>query len=135
MRVWIENRSSLTRWILVPIVFIASSCLIYGTVIIASWVLSIFWREDAEFNLWVYKNIIANAVSAYCAAYFSGWTAPKFQLATTCVAASIYFLINLFLIYGILTSEGWWGSDTIITILSTSGGVILAIWMAKEDFD
>jgi len=132
---FIQNRSPSTRWILVPIVFIASSSLIHGSVIIASWVFSIFWGRDAEINLWIYKFIVANGLSAYCAAYFSGWTAPKFQVATTIVAASIYFLANLFIIYGMLTLEGWWGTDTIVTIVSTSGGVIVAIWMAKDNFD
>ena len=137
---FITNRSPATRWILVPIVFVASSSIVHGLVITASLVLSIFWRldeanpGDTETNLWFYRTIVANALSAYCAAYFSGWTAPKYQVATTCVGAAVYLLINLFLIFGMFTSEGWWEFDDLIIILSTTGGAILAIYMAKEHF-
>ena len=58
---WIENRSTMTRWILVPILFISSASLIKGSVIIVSWFLSIFWGEDAEFNLWFYEIFFLTA--------------------------------------------------------------------------
>jgi hypothetical protein len=131
---WIENRSPLTRWILVPIVFIASSSLVHGLVINASWVLSIFWGRDAETNLWFYKIIIANGLSAYCAAMFSGWTAPKFKFVTTCISSAVYLLLNVLFIHTLIVKPGVLDSDTIWYILSTTVGVIIAIWYAKENF-
>ena len=141
---FITNRSPATRWILVPIVFVASSSIVHGLVIIFSLILGFFWgldeakgripSGDTQTNLWFYRTIAANALSAYCAAYFSGWTAPKYQVATTCVGATVYLLINCFLIFGMFALEGWWEFDTIITILSTTAGAIFAIYMAKKHF-
>jgi hypothetical protein len=132
---FIQNWSPLIRWILVPIVFVACSSLVHGSVIIFSLVLSIFWGQDhADLDLWIYKIIIANILSAYCASYFSGWTAPRYKLTITCVGASVYLLGNLFIVYGMFTSDNWWGVDTIFSTLSTSIGVIIAIWMAKTNF-
>jgi hypothetical protein len=131
---WIENRSYWSRWFLVPIVFIASSSLIHGSVIIASWILSIFWGRDAETNLWFYEIIIANGLSAYCAAMFSGWTAPKFKFVTTCIGSAVYLLGNAYLIYGMLTLSDWWDTDVIWTLISTTVGVIIAILYAKNNF-
>ena len=131
MMEFIEKRSDFTRWFLVPIVFIGSSSLIHASVIILSWVLSIVWGEDARANLWIFKFIIANGVSAFCAAYFSGQTAPRFKVLTTCVAASILILLMLLVSFGMFTVAGnWWGANEITIVLSTISGAVIAIWMA-----
>ena len=131
---WIENRSPLTRWILVPIVFIASWFLVHAFIVVASWGLSLFWGRDAETNLWFYKEIIASGLSAYCAAMFSGWTAPKFKFATTCVFSAIYLLTSAVFIYVLIAMPGVLESDAIWRTLSLSFGAMTAIWHAKKKF-
>ena len=135
MKEWIRNRSSITRWVLVPIVFIVSYFLIHASIIISSWGLSIFEGSDAELNLWIFKNIIASGLSAYGAAILSGSTAPNFQFITTCTFSSIFILGGLFIVYQyFFGNQGVLESDAIWRSLSMVLGATIAIWNAKRNF-
>ena len=134
---WIENRSPLTRWILVPIIFLVSSFLIHTAVLIVVWLLSFIPNNigpdaDSRF-IWLQVIIGANALSTYGSAIVSGWVAPKFKYPAVCLGASFYIITNsLLLLSGMV--EFSWSSDDVWTILSIIAGATVAVIHAKTIF-
>ena len=125
---WIERQSSLTRWILVPLIFIGLIILIPIFLYIVSWIL--LGLGDPLF----YETIIDNGITTFCASMFAGWTAPKFKILTTCICASIVLLLNFTLIFVIFYLQSSWELNDVWVILGTTGGVVIAIWYAKKKF-
>ena len=136
---WIENRSPLTRWILVPIIFLVSSFLIHTGVLIVVWLTSIIPNNigpdaDSRF-IWLQLIIGANLLSAYGSAIISGWVAPKFKYPVVCLGASFYIITNLLVLYNrIGTADFSWPSDDVWTMLSIIGGATAAVIHAKGIF-
>ena len=136
---WIENRSPLTRWVLVPIIFFVSSFLIHTAVLIVVWLLSFIPNNigpdaDSRF-IWLQVIIGANALSTYGSAIVSGWVAPKFKYPAVCLGASFYIITNLWLLYyGIGTADFSWSSDDVWTMISIIGGATAAVIHAKDIF-
>ena len=94
--------------------------------------LSIFWDETTrEADLWYYKFVIANLLSAFLSCRIAGSTAPKFNFGTTCVCASGYLLVSAIIIYGMVAMSVGLDSETVVTTFFATLGAILAIWRAK----
>jgi|TARA_B110000967_G_C18655177_1_gene445375 hypothetical protein len=135
---WLENRSSTTRWVLVPIIFFVSSFLIHTTVVIVVWLLSFIPTKiglDSESRfVWFQLVIGANLLSAYGSAIVSGWVAPKFKYPVVCVGASFYIVSNSSFLYSMAMNDFAGGADNLWAMLSIIFGAVAAVIHAKSIF-